>query len=225
MKKIILLITFCFIILISYSQSNWQEVYSEKQQYALQNITFSDSLTGYAVGQGGRIVKTTDGGYKWDTLVSNTKKTLFFVYFIDNNTGYACGDGGIIIKTNDGGKIWKIQNTLITDCLNVIRPIDKDTVFAFGVKGTLLKTVDGGKNWQSLKKITFENISSAQLLNSKTGYFISYGSNPTFLFKTNNFGKKWEKNKVNLETYKIFFIDTLTGYGIEFMNNANQGLK
>ena len=217
MKKKLLPIILCLVNIISYSQSTWQEVYSEGFSHILHCITFSDSLTGYAVGQGGRIVKTTNGGNNWDTLTSCTKQTLFYVCFNDKNTGYACGDGGTIIKTNDGGKTWKLQNILTTDCLNIISIIDKDTVFVFGVRGRMLKTTDGGKNWQSLKKLTFDNITSSQFLNKKIGYFATYGNDSSTLFKTKNTGRIWKKIcTTHNEFTEIYFLDTLTGYSTGF---------
>jgi hypothetical protein len=77
-KKIILIFFLYFGIIESQAQPIWKEVYSEKFTYILQCITFPDSLNGYAVGQGGRIVKTVNGGNSWDTLVSCTKQTLLY---------------------------------------------------------------------------------------------------------------------------------------------------
>jgi photosystem II stability/assembly factor-like uncharacterized protein len=173
MKKIVLLIFLYLMSFAAFSQSTWKEVYSEKKSHLLQCITFPDSLIGYAVGQGGRIVKTLNGGNSWDTIVSGTKQTLFYVCFSDKNIGYACGNSGTIIKTFNGGKTWNLMNTLTTDRLNIIIPIDNDTVFAFGERGRMLKTNDGGKKWQVLKRLTLYDISSAQFLNAKTGFFRS----------------------------------------------------
>jgi photosystem II stability/assembly factor-like uncharacterized protein len=61
------------------------------------------SLTGYAVGQSGTILKTNNAGSPWQQQISGTSQTLNKVFFIDIDNGFIAGDGGIILKTNNGG--------------------------------------------------------------------------------------------------------------------------
>lgn len=69
-----------------------------------------DDQTGYAVGEDGTILKTTNGGTNWSGQSSATSNILRSVYFPGNTlTGYAVGDGGNILKTTYGGN-WVEQN-------------------------------------------------------------------------------------------------------------------
>jgi hypothetical protein len=61
--------------------------------------------TGYIVGGGGLILKTTNGGTNWVQQISETSVSLHSVYFTDSITGYAVGDGGTILKTINGGSV------------------------------------------------------------------------------------------------------------------------
>src|SRR6266404_9696217 len=54
---------------------------------------------GFAVGESGTIVKTTDDGVVWLPLVSGTTNTLHDVYFFDLLHGVAVGDQGLILRT------------------------------------------------------------------------------------------------------------------------------
>jgi len=79
----------------------------------LQSVHFTDNNTGWAVGPGGTILKTTNGGTNWNSQASGmgtnwnsqtsgTTDWLLSVHFTDNNTGWAVGSGGTILKTTNG---------------------------------------------------------------------------------------------------------------------------
>ena len=64
-----------------------------------------------AVGAGGTILKTIDGGANWILQTEPSGKNLRSVYFPqDAVTGYAVGEGGTILKTTDGGTNWVLQS-------------------------------------------------------------------------------------------------------------------
>src|SRR5262245_8393447 len=63
---------------------------------SLRGVHFADARTGWAVGQGGTIVATRDGGASWSAQVSGTTKDLVGVHFADARTGSAIGQGGTI---------------------------------------------------------------------------------------------------------------------------------
>ncbi len=73
---------------------------------SMQSLSFPDSLTGYAVGECGTIIKTTNGGLSWIIQSSGTYETLYAVDFTDPDTGYAVGAEGTILKTTNGGSDW-----------------------------------------------------------------------------------------------------------------------
>ena len=66
----------------------------------MSSVHFTDSETGYAVGDG--IFKTTNGGTDWweqDGKVGGG----YSVYFPVSDTGYIVGGNGLILKTTTGG--------------------------------------------------------------------------------------------------------------------------
>ena len=47
-----------------------------------------DSLNIWAVGQGGTLINTSDGGMTWDSIPNGMTKSLYTVEFINADTGW-----------------------------------------------------------------------------------------------------------------------------------------
>jgi photosystem II stability/assembly factor-like uncharacterized protein len=74
-------------------------------------FSFKDIHTGYAVGNEGKLLLTSDGGKTWRKIESGTMENFNDIEFINNN-GWIVGTLGGILITNDGGKNWKYLNLL-----------------------------------------------------------------------------------------------------------------
>jgi photosystem II stability/assembly factor-like uncharacterized protein len=99
--------TLFFILLVTqicFAQWFWQNPLP--QGNTLRSVKFISSEVGWAVGDVGTILKTTDGGNSWTFQSSGTTNWLWGVSFTDLNNGTAVGDGGIILRTTNGGTTW-----------------------------------------------------------------------------------------------------------------------
>jgi photosystem II stability/assembly factor-like uncharacterized protein len=69
---------------------------------------FLNDTTGYLLGVGGMVTKTTDGGTTWATLGDNinTAHSLFCTYWKTEQNGYAGSGSGLLYITNNGGVTW-----------------------------------------------------------------------------------------------------------------------
>jgi len=105
-----------------------------------------DASTGYAVGELGAILKTTNGGAAWVSQYTGTTIEFSSVHFpLDASTGYAVGEYATILKTTDGGTTWVSQNSGTGEFLYSVHfPLNASTGYAVGYGGTILKTTDGG---------------------------------------------------------------------------------
>jgi photosystem II stability/assembly factor-like uncharacterized protein len=83
MKKFSILLIALFVVSVTSAQWFPQNSGTTKN---LNDVYFTDANTGYAVGDSGTILKTTDGG-NWVAQNSGTKKCLHSVYFLDLMTG------------------------------------------------------------------------------------------------------------------------------------------
>ena len=98
MKTAIRIFTaFFFATAISQALSVWSPQVSGTMEW-LYSVHFTDANTGWAVGTGGAIVNTIDGGATWTPQPSGTTQILNSVHFTDANTGYAVGANGTILK-------------------------------------------------------------------------------------------------------------------------------
>ncbi|MDR4469078.1 MAG: YCF48-related protein, partial [Nitrospira sp.] len=76
----------------------------------LLNIQFQSVQNGWAVGSGGTILRTIDGGKKWKRVTSGTSSLLTSVFFVDPLNGWVAGAAGLLKRTTDGGNSWSSQS-------------------------------------------------------------------------------------------------------------------
>jgi len=113
MKKFI-----CILFSLAFSNASFaQSVWFSQNPYptafaSLSSTNFVDNNTGWVVGAGGIILRTTNSGSIWTQQSSGTGFYLTSVHFVDNNTGWVVGSGGIILKTTNGGNIQNILDPL-----------------------------------------------------------------------------------------------------------------
>ena len=134
MKKLFLLIFAMFSINVANSQ-NWI-IQNSGTFNDLWSVCFSDSITGYAVGSGGIILKTINGGADWISQTPTTQD-LYSVYFIPAkpNTGYAVGGNETILQTTNGGTTWSVKHSGTSTVLYSVYFPDTATGIAVGGSG------------------------------------------------------------------------------------------
>ena len=72
----------------------------------IRSINFTSELIGNAVGDGGVILRTGDGGASWVRGQSGVSTNLNSVNFTSELIGNAVGNGGVILRTGNGGASW-----------------------------------------------------------------------------------------------------------------------
>ncbi|MCE2559945.1 MAG: hypothetical protein J4F98_15475, partial [Acidobacteria bacterium] len=109
----------------------------------LTSITASaDGQDVWAVGGGGTILKSSDGGDTWNARTSGTRAKLESVTFTaGGRTGWAVGQKGTILKSSDGGDTWEARTSGTTRRLESVTFADDGrTGWAVGIGGTILKS-------------------------------------------------------------------------------------
>jgi photosystem II stability/assembly factor-like uncharacterized protein len=147
---------YLFIIFIlntnEYSQTYWVNQSSPTNQ-KLWKCRFLDSLYGWAAGDSGTIIRTTNGGFSW--LLLNTgiySFTIDDITFPNVNYGWAvCLDSvyrTIVLKTTNGGNSW--TKSYFPDSSMIFKTIffiNQNTGYISGYSGRIFKTTSGGANW------------------------------------------------------------------------------
>ncbi|MEP7147081.1 MAG: YCF48-related protein [bacterium] len=193
-------VLFIFLIFISiysgriYSQSSWYWTQPRPTGNLLFSVCFTDHTTGYAAGELGTIIKTSDGGTTWTALTSGTDKDLSEIFFINNTSGFAVGKDGIILATDDGGSIWNSRTSGVNTYLHDIVFSDKATGYAAGLSGIILKTIDGGNKWARCKTGFNASLFCVSFINESTGVTGGYN----IILKTTNGGKTFSQLKASI---------------------------
>jgi photosystem II stability/assembly factor-like uncharacterized protein len=152
----------------------------------LHSIDYGSSSTGYAVGDSGLIIKTTNTGVNWSALTSGTTQNLNAVAFPGTNNGYAVGNAGTALKTTTGTS-WTPQTTGTTQNLNGAYFTGTSAGYAVGNAGTIL--ISNGSTWTAATSSGTTNaLNGVYSTSGSTGYAV--GNSGTIVKTTNN-GANW----------------------------------
>ncbi len=136
------------------AQGTWEKMEAPTDAY-LHSVCFTDSLYGWAVGDGGAIIHTGDGGNTWTLQNSGTENNIMSVFFLNRDQGWATSFnfssspyGTVLLKTRNGGDTWTSEvypeeNIFI----NCILFLDSLKGWMGGSPHALLRTTDGGISW------------------------------------------------------------------------------
>jgi photosystem II stability/assembly factor-like uncharacterized protein len=136
-----------FILLSNNSGESWQSVLAVPSRRFLNDADFSSVTEGWAVGNGGAVLRTSDGGNTWIYQQTGMAITLNAVSFADKHSGWAVGWHGTVIATSDGGRQWVREITGTTRYLNGVVFRDDLHGVIVGENGLVLTTSDGGTHW------------------------------------------------------------------------------
>ncbi len=59
----------------------------------------------YECGGNGNIFRSTNGGYNWERMNSQTTDHLYGLHFLNKDTGYVCGENGTILRTTNASTV------------------------------------------------------------------------------------------------------------------------
>lgn len=189
----------------------------------ISDITFLDSLTGYAVtpymaNDTAYIIKTINKGDDWSIIYrqpTNTIGAFTRIIFLNQNTGFA--GGNFLYKTTNAGTNWFQVNIPFGNLIFDMSVLDQDTIILVdsdGLVGGVFKTTNGGVNWTVNNSTKPDKI---YMYNCRIG-FCSRGG--TFLYKTTNSGNNWNLITGTTGFTDIKFSDTITGWKCSNINGT-----
>ena len=112
-------------------------------------LAMQDELTGFAVGQGGLVLKTTNGGNLWKrwSIDIGVTGSVQCMTMNEQNLFIAPASGGVV---RIGLKDESVQRIDLPSSVPIqkIQFVDEKVGFAVGDFGTILSTADGGLNWR-----------------------------------------------------------------------------
>ncbi len=181
----------------------------------ISDITFIDSLNGYAIGNStsdtNYFLKTTTGGDSWQITY---RRYLAFekLQFLNLNTGYMCG--AYLWKTTDGGFNWN-QVSAPSISPEGLYVIDENTIWIISSEsliGGVFFTSNGGASWQQQFSGGTQNPNKIYMFNSRIGFMTSTTAASPNIYKTSNGGQNWNISTLGEGFFDIHFIDSLLGW-------------
>lgn len=194
MVKIFLSIgSFLLLILLPRAEDKWIWQNPLPQANSLNALTFTDTKTGYAVGDNGAVLKTADGGLTWAFDAVGYSR-FEAVQFPEENVGFATGEKGTVIKTVDAGNHWMIQPAATERNLHALSFRDKENGFTVGDSGTFLQTTDGGKVWKANAGLPMVKLTGVHFPSEKIGFVCARDGQ---VYKTLDGGVTWGATRVD----------------------------
>jgi len=234
MKKQILL---SFLVLCNFAlNAQWIQQNSGTDS-TLNSVYFIDQENGWAVGEGGIILYTTDGGENWNQQISGTDLNLQSVHFFDQDLGWIVGGVGedyssrLILRTQNGGSFWDTVYLEANYRLNDIYFINSLNGWVVGKKSSWppwesinLSTQDGGETWVEFSGPQ-ENY-CVYFIDELKGWLAGGGNNGStgypygYINKTEDGGNTWiEQTSGSAITEfghlrSVYFVDNSHGWAV-----------
>lgn len=222
------MIVILFLSKICYSQGGWVQQ-STGTSLSLRAISFLDLNYGFAMGQNGRMLKTTNGGANWVILSSITSETIVDVKILSSSRilgmFFEYPSTLKIIKSTNGGNSWQIYK--LDSVARTYEPGEMNFYDAnFGVvayKDKVRYTTNAGDSWNiSIVNGSVSEFNDVCMVSATTGYGVVHqvigNTHRAELFKTTNACETWNSTTIRFDhsdnTYDIKF-------GFSFINAQN----
>ena len=222
-KSIPGILSFLFLIALACPSSAQTQPWTKLQSpvnVTLRYLSFVDSLTGWAAGEGGTIIHTTDGGNSWEIQNSIVTTFIMDIFFVDENRGWALTlkdifpFNSVLLRTTNGGIDWSQEN--FPDSLGLTRTIFFfDSLNGFSGGSFINYTSDAGDSWITAdvdsNVISNFPVYKFNFLNRKFGYACGGRLDVAgVVWRTNNYGLNWTSQGISAdEVFDIFVFDSL----------------
>jgi len=116
-------------------------------------LHLNDAHTGWLVGDGGLVLRTSDGGLNWEVPeglpLALTRQVDFHAIATHENDVWIAGSPGtVVLHTDDAGKTWQVMRSGQPVTIRDLTFVNAMQGWAVGDLGLILRTDDGGNTWE-----------------------------------------------------------------------------
>ena len=153
MKRFFLIFILFFVITGTVTSQYWLTVPSPTSK-TFRKCCLLDTVYGWASGDSGLIVHTSNGGADW--VVQNSGidfHSIEDIFFINQRLGWAISndffyEGTLILNTTNGGANWSVNRYPDSSIVfSTVYFLDSVTGFLTGYSGRVFKTTTAGSEW------------------------------------------------------------------------------
>lgn len=190
---------------------NWTHLTSNTT-YSLFGLEMENDSTIWATGymaspfNPGCILRSTDNGLTWNTMMSVNYRDYRDIGIGDDSTIYVVGNNGKITKSTDDGTTWNSIVVGYKSMQQCVHFSDSLHGWAGDDLGHVFHTADGGQSW-STDNFTID-ISGVFGINDDTAFAL----NTTWVRKTYDGGVTWTGTNLHVGLYGIFFPTPESGW-------------
>jgi len=137
------------------------QFFDPERRQPIMDLLFVDSRTGFAVGAYGLMLRTNDGGERWEeVMVSEDGWHLNGIVRLDDGRLVITGESGYSYYSVDGGDNWTIVDMPYPGSMfGAVRA--GPCVVAYGLRGNVQRSCDGGEAWEELSTPTEASLAGA----------------------------------------------------------------
>lgn len=193
---------------------------------SLLDIDFINQNTGWACGDNGSIVKTTNGGINWILQNSSVTKRLEGIEAIDAGLLWCVGWWNTILKSTDGGNNWIVirDGPISSSTFRKVHFINSETGWMLR-SNYILRTTNGGISFDSTNTV-FTILNDIYFKDALTGVLCADGAR---IMKTTDGGVVWNLVPIPLyqgeqpNFYRLSFVNNLFGWTVGEGDNSGLG--
>ncbi len=168
-------------------------------------IAFIDARTGFIAGDGGRILRTVDGGLSWSIVHGiGYIGTVADLLFWNASQGVATTYSSTLLLTSDGGNRWDEAIPSASHSLRHVSRSPEGTLYVVGVTSgneyDLLRSEDDGLSWTMVSRLPLDYQSNrpeiSQSLYARANGEIWIGATYSILLHSTDGGTTWDRSIV-----------------------------
>jgi photosystem II stability/assembly factor-like uncharacterized protein len=201
------------------SQSGWTWGNPRPQGNDLRAIDFAGGR-GYAVGDFGTVLRTSDGAANWEGIRTGVIDDLTKLRVIDANT-FVAGGGCTLLRSDDGGQT--LRRLRFNPSANCVSPLaamhfaNRDVGFLIRADGSVLRTDDGGARFASRTALPATGggpPNDAWFTTPDNGVVVTGTDTLGRVYRTTDGGNSWTEVATSGALRGLHFVSATTGYAV-----------